>query len=146
MAGYNLTAEQVRAMVRRDESQFRIVMDNHAACTALSARGGRYTCQAYQHRPGICREYECYVLAAAKDRMANFDLQTTVDPANPFRTAEDEEELRRQVQTAIQRMRADNLADCGQLLAGVKGRAYEHLPELMQTLSGAEFDNTFPPR
>jgi Fe-S-cluster containining protein len=146
MTGYNLSAEQVDAMVRREDSQFRILMDNHAACSALAARGGRYTCQAYEHRPGICREYECYILAGARDWMARYESHTPLDPGNPFHAARDEAELQREVETAIQRMRADNLADCGQLLNGAKGRVYENLPALMETLSGAEFEHTFPPR
>jgi Fe-S-cluster containining protein len=146
MLGYNLTPEQAGAMVRRDGSQFRIVMDNHAACGALSARGGRYACQAYEHRPGICRQYECFILANAKDWMVKSAVQEPVEGGNPFHAAADEEELRRQVETAIQRMRADYLADCRQLIEGARGRRYDHLPELMETLSGAEFDNLFPSR
>ena len=64
---------------------------------------------------------------------------------NPFHTAEDEEELRRQVESAIERMRSDNRGDCLQLQNGAKGRVYDHLPELIETLSGAEFDSQFPP-
>jgi Fe-S-cluster containining protein len=145
MLGYNLSAEQAEAMVRRDGSQFRILMDNHAACRALSSHGGRYTCQAYRHRPGICREYECFILANAKDWMSKRGTNENVADSNPFHTAEDEEELRRQVESSIQRMRSDNRADCVQLQNGAKGRVYDHLPELIETLSGAEFDSRFPP-
>jgi Fe-S-cluster containining protein len=144
--GYKLTPEQGEAMVRREGSQLRILMDNHAACGALSARGGRYACQAYEHRPGICRQYECFILLGAKDWMARRGAGEAVDAGNPFHTAGDEEELRRHVESAVQRMRADNLGDCVQLQNGARGRKYERLPELIETLSGAEFDNTFPPR
>jgi hypothetical protein len=78
--------------------------------------------------------------------MARYEAHTPLDPGNPFHAARDEAELQREVETAIQRMRADNLADCGQLLNGAKGRVYENLPALMETLSGAEFEHTFPPR
>jgi hypothetical protein len=143
--GYNLSAEQGEAMVRREGSQFRILMDNHAACGALSVRGGRYACQAYEHRPGICREYECFILAGVKDWVAKRGAGESADAGNPFYTAGDEEELRRQVDSAVQRMRSDNLGDCLQLQNGARGRQYERLPELISTLSGAEFDHTFPP-
>ena len=145
IGGYNLSAEQAEAMVRREGSQFRILMDNHAACGALSARGGRYACQAYEHRPGICREYECFILLGVKDWLAKRGAGELVDSGNPFHTAGDEEELRRQVEGAVQRMRSDNLRDCVQLQNGARGRIYERLPELIATLSGAEFDHTFPP-
>jgi Fe-S-cluster containining protein len=144
--GYRLAPEQVEPMVRRDGSQFRIVMDQHAACAALSARGGRYECQAYEHRPGICREYECFILASAKDWIAKRAAGENVDAGSPFQGALDEEELRRQVHALIERMRQDYRSDCSQLLEGARGRQYEHLPELMETLSGAEFDHRFPPR
>ena len=146
MTGYSLTAEQVHAMVRRDDSQFRIVMDNHASCRALSAREGRYECQAYTHRPGICRQYECSILAGAKAWMAKRDSPEQTGAGNPFETAADETDLRRQVADAIRQLKAGNLADCRLLYNGAKGRAYESLPELLETLAGAEFDHQFPPR
>src|SRR6266851_4228661 len=67
MQGYHLTREQAFGMVRRDPSEFRILMERTAACPALSSKEGRYFCHAYEHRPGICREYECHILAFAKD-------------------------------------------------------------------------------
>jgi len=146
MLGYNLSAEEAEAMVQPQGSQFRILMDNHAACRALSSHGGRYECQAYRHRPGICREYECFILANAKDWMAKRAANEDVPAANPFHTAGSEEELRRQMENAVERMRSDNLGDCLQLQNGAKGRVYDHLPELIGTLSGADFDSTFPRR
>ncbi len=143
--GYGLSAEQSEAMVRRDGSQFRILMDKHAACSALRSRGGRYTCQAYQHRPGICREYECYILASAKAWVAQRAANEDVDAGNPFHAAGGEDELRGLVEVAIRRMRSDNLSDCVQIQRGARGRGYEQLPELLETLSGAEFEPTFPP-
>jgi hypothetical protein len=69
----------------------------------------------------------------------------TVDAGNPFHAARDEEECRDQVLEAIERMRSDYRHDCQQLEQGARGRNYGHLPELIRILSGAEFENTFPP-
>src|SRR5260370_38961375 len=63
MQGYHLTREQAFGMVRRDPGEFRILMEKTAACPALSSKGGRYICHAYEHRPGIIRASECQILA-----------------------------------------------------------------------------------
>src|SRR5690242_20590269 len=99
--GLHVTREQALAMVRTHEGEFRILMDKTAACPALDASDGRYVCQAYEHRPGICREYECYILASAKDWLKKRGENETIAETNPFHSASDEQELARQVQDSV---------------------------------------------
>src|SRR5712692_4311930 len=145
MRGYNLTGEQANGMVRRDPGEFRILMEKTAACPALSSKGGRYLCHAYEHRPGICREYECYILQYAKAWMKRRSANEEVDEGSPFHSAADEEELARQVQDSIQRMRTDSLNLCLRHANDPDFRKPDYMPELVRALSGAEFENTFPP-
>jgi Fe-S-cluster containining protein len=145
MQGYNLTREQAHRMVRRDENGFTILMDRTAACPALSSKAGHYMCHAYEHRPATCREYECYILAFTKDWMEKRGASEKVEERNPFHSVQDEEELYRRVQNATKRLREDFLSECSHYLNGESHRPPDHLPELMKTLSGAEFENTFPP-
>jgi len=143
--GYQVTREQARRMVRGDPGEFTILMEKTAACPALSSKGGSYRCQAYEHRPGICREYECYILAFAKEWLKQRGAHQSVDERNPFHSAADEEELARQVRESIQRMRASFLHDCVTHQNGEGFRRPDFMPELIQTLSGAEFAHSFPP-
>ena len=145
MQGYHLTREQAVGMVRRDPSEFRILMERTAACPALSSKEGRYFCHAYEHRPGICREYECHILAFAKDWLKKRSENEKVDEGSPFHSAADEEELARQVQDSIQRMRTDSLNLCLRHANDPDFRKPDYMPELVRALSGAEFDHTFPP-
>ena len=145
MRGYGLTPEQAQAMLRRDTSEFRILMDQTAACPALSSNAGRYICHAYEHRPGICREYECYILASAKDWLRQRSLGEKVDNNNPFHCAQDEEELARQVRTSVERLRANYLHLCVKHQNDDGFRKPDYLHQLVKTLSGADFQNTFPP-
>src|SRR5271165_2479065 len=112
MQGYNLTSEQAHGMVRSNSGEFTILMEKTAACPALSSKGGRYRCHAYEHRPGICREYECYILEFAKDWLKKRSENRSVDEGSPFHSARDEEELARQVHKSIQTMRANFLNLC----------------------------------
>lgn len=143
--GYKLTREQAFGMVRRSAGEFIILMEKTAACPALASKGGRYLCQAYEHRPGICRDYECHILAFAKDWLKKRNDNEEVAQENPFRSALDEQELGRQVQSAIQRMRTDFLNLCVKHQKDEDFRKPDHIAELIKTLSGAEFQNTFPP-
>jgi Fe-S-cluster containining protein len=145
MQGYRLTRQQAQGMVRGDPGEFSILMEKTAACPALSSKGGRYSCHAYEHRPGICREYECYILEFAKDWMKQHSENQPVAERNPFHSALDEEELARQVHRAIQRMKADFLQDCVTHQNGEGFRKPDYMPQLIKTLSGEEFENTFPP-
>ena len=145
MRGYNLTREQALGMVRRDTTEFTILMEKTAACPALSSKGGRYLCHAYEHRPGICREYECYILAFAKDWLKKRSENEKVDEGTPFHSATDEAELARQVQDAIKRLRTDSLNLCLRHANDPDFRKPDYMPELVRALSGAEFDHTFPP-
>jgi Fe-S-cluster containining protein len=147
MQGYNLTSEQAHGMVRRAPGELRILMEKTAACPALSSKGGRYLCNAYEHRPGICREYECYILEFAKDWLKQRSKNETVAERNPFHSALDEEELERQVQDSIRTMRSNFLNLCVTNLNCQEGfRRPDHMPDLIKTLSGAEFENAFPPK
>src|SRR6266567_2179827 len=140
MCGYQLTREQALGMVRRDPNELRIAMGKTAACPALSSKGGRYLCHAYEHRPGICRDYECYILAFAKDWMKRQSENAKVDEGNPFHSAQDEEQLGRQVHDAVKRMRMDYLNLCVNHQNDEDFRKPDHMAKLMQTLSGAEFE------
>ena len=144
MQGYSLSREQALAMVRRDENGFKILMDRTAACPALSSKAGRYMCHAYEHRPDICREYECYILAFAKDWLKKRSNNEQVDVNNPFHSAPDEHDLARQVQESIQRMRANFLNLCVRHKDDPGFRRPDHIDVLIGALSGAEFENTFP--
>jgi len=143
--GYHLTSEQAHAMVRPKPAEFTILMEKTAACPALSSKGGRYRCHAYEHRPGICREYECYILAFAKEWLKQRSENERVDERNPFHSAQDEQELARQVHDSIERMRANFLNLCVTHQNDEDFRKPDYLPELIKTLSGAEFENAFPP-
>ena len=146
MCGYGLAREQAAAMIRPVGAELRIVMDeNTASCPAISSRDGRHVCHAYQHRPGICRDFECHLLKSAKEWLAMRARNEQPEIYNAFHTAHDETELRRQVRQAIERLRADFLNDCLHHQRGESHRPPEHLNALMSTLSGAEFTNTFPP-
>ena len=146
MQGYHLTREQALGMVRSSPGEFTILMEKTAACPALSSKGGRYLCNAYEHRPGICREYECYILAFAKDWVRKRSENEKVDEGNPFHSAPDARELGLRVHESIKRMRANflNLVTTHGSEEGY--RKPDHMPELTRVLSGAEFENTFPPR
>ena len=146
MQGYQLTREQAMAMVRRDPNDFKILMEKTAACPALSSQGGRYICHAYEHRPGICREYECYILAFAKDWLKKRSANEKVDEGSPFHSAGDEADLTRQVHESIERMRTNFLNLCIWHGNDPGFRKPDYQPELIKTLSGAEFENTYPPR
>ncbi len=145
MRGYNLSSEQAHRMVRRDSSELKILMEKTAACPALSSKGGRYLCHAYEHRPGICREYECYILEFAKDWIKKRGAGEEVDERNPFHSVRDEDQLALEVQASIKRLRANFLNLCVTHANGGDFRKPDYMPELIKTLSGAEFDNTFPP-
>jgi Fe-S-cluster containining protein len=146
MRGYNLTREQAHGMLRRDPGELRILMEKTAACPALSSKGGRYLCHAYEHRPGICREYECYILDSAKDWMKTRSENREVEERNPFHSAQDENELSRQVQDSVKRLRSNFLNLCVTHGNDEGFRKPDYMPELIRTLSGAEFENSFPPR
>ena len=90
-------------------------------------------------------EYECYILEFAKDWMKRRSENQAVEERNPFHSALDEEELARQVHRAIQRMKADFLQDCVTHQNGEGFRKPDYMPQLIKTLSGEEFENTFPP-
>src|SRR5207253_6017853 len=91
MRGYNLTREQALGMLRRDRDELTILMEKTAACSALSSKGGRYFCHAYEHRPGICRKYQCYILEFAKDWMKKRSQNERVEERNPFHAVQSEE-------------------------------------------------------
>ena len=141
-----MTREQAQAMLRQDTGEFRILMDQTAACPALSSNSRRYMCHVYEHRPGICREFECYILASAKDWVRQKSLGEEVDVNNPFHGACDEEELARQVRTSVERLRANYLHLCVNHQNDDGFRKPDYLPQLVRTLSGADFQNTFPPQ
>jgi Fe-S-cluster containining protein len=148
MQGYHLTREQAGRLVQGrpgGAGEFKILMQTTAACPSLSSNAGQYCCQAYEHRPGICREYECHILAFAKEWLKQHGENQSVEERNPFHSARDEDELSQQVQHAIREMRASFLQECVTNQNNPDFRQPEHLPELIQTLSGAEFQNTFPP-
>ena len=120
-------------------------MERTAACPALSSNGGRYICHVYEHRPGICREFECYILASAKDWVRQRSRGEEVDPNNPFHSARDEEDLARQVRSSVGRLRENYLHLCVNHQNDDGFRKPDYLPQLTKALSGADFQNTFPP-
>ena len=143
--GYGLTRDEARGMLRSDNSEFKILMDKTAACPALSAKQGRYECHAYEHRPGICREFECHILASAKDWHRQKDRNSSVGQENPFHTAQNEEDLTRLVRDSIETLRANYLRLCIHHRNDDGFRKPDYLPELIRTLSGADFNHSFPP-
>ncbi len=132
-------------MVRRESGEFRILMEKTAACPALSSKGGRYLCHAYEHRPGICREYECYILEFAKDWMKKRSQNLAVEDRNPFHLVEDEDELAGRVEESVKRLRSNFLNLCVKHGDDADFRKPDYMAELIRTLSGAEFENAFPP-
>ena len=143
MRGYGLTLAQAQRLVH--QTDFTILMDKTAACPALSANQGRYRCNAYQHRPDICRAYECYILEFAKEWVNRRKENKPIDERNAFYAVETEDQLREQVRLCIERMRKDWLELCLRHQDDPTFRRPAHLPKLLATLSGANFENSFPP-
>ncbi|HLJ50885.1 MAG TPA: YkgJ family cysteine cluster protein [Bryobacteraceae bacterium] len=143
--GYALTREQAGRLVYRRESEFRILMDKTATCPALSAQKGHYRCNAYEHRPTICRTYECFILEFAKEWIQRRRENSPVEERNHFHSAQSEAELREQVDHSIRRMRQDYLESCLTNQNNRDFRRPDYLPELLKVLSGCDFDHSFPP-
>lgn len=145
MRGYGLAREQAERMIYRREGELRILMDKSAACPALSSNAGRYLCHAYEHRPNICREYECYILAGARDWLRKKLENLPVEEPNPFHSAADETELARKVQDSIRTMRGNYLNLCVAHQNDTEGfRKPDYISKLIELLSGAGFPNSFP--